>query len=178
MKDRSCRFIRLANKGRILEMTETDRLKEIVVRLRAEDGCPWDKVQTHASLKPTCIEEAAEVVSGINILDQTGDPENLKEELGDLLLQVMFHAVIAEEEGLFTFDDVAKTVSEKMIRRHPHVFSGVEFASDEERHKSWEEIKKAEKEGKEWQEPYLAAAMNEAEELIRVAQRRKGFISS
>ncbi|MCR4837513.1 MAG: nucleotide pyrophosphohydrolase [Eubacterium sp.] len=157
-------------------MSETDRLKEIVVRLRAEDGCPWDKVQTHASLKPTCIEEAAEVVSGINILDQTGDPENLKEELGDLLLQVMFHAVIAEEEGLFTFEDVAKTVSEKMIRRHPHVFSGAHYASDEDRHAAWEEIKKAEKDGKEWQEPYLKAAMEEATELIERAKKRKGFV--
>ena len=157
-------------------MSETDRLKEIVVRLRAEDGCPWDKVQTHASLKPTCIEEAAEVVSGINILDQTGDPENLKEELGDLLLQVMFHAVIAEEEGLFTFDDVAKTVSEKMIRRHPHVFSGAQYDSDEDRHAAWEEIKKAEKDGKEWQEPYLKAAMEEASELIERAKKRKGFV--
>ena len=157
-------------------VSEIDRLKDIVIALRAEDGCPWDRVQTHKSLKTTVVEEAAEVVCGINILDETGDPENLKEELGDLLLQVMFHAVMAEEEGLFTLEDVARTISEKMIRRHPHVFSGVEFASDEERHKSWEEIKKAEKEGKEWQEPYLAAAMNEAEELIRVAKKRKGFV--
>ena len=101
--------------------------------------------------------------------------ENLKEELGDLLLQVMFHCVIAEEEGLFTFDEVADTISEKMIRRHPHVFYGVTYASDEERHKSWEEIKIVEKAGKEWQEPYLASAMNEAAELIDVAKKRKGF---
>ena len=88
-------------------MTEIDRLKELVEKLRAEDGCPWDKVQTHSSLKPTVIEEAAEVICGINILEEKKDPENLKEELGDLLLQVMFHCVIAEEEGHFTFDDVA-----------------------------------------------------------------------
>ena len=156
-------------------MTEIEQLKRIVEKLRSEDGCPWDKVQTHSSLKPTVIEEAAEVISGINILEEKGDAENLKEELGDLLLQVMFHSVIAEEEGLFTFDDVAKVVSEKMIRRHPHVFSGVTYESDEERHKSWEEIKKAEKEGKEWQEPYLKRAMNEAGELIEVAKKRKGF---
>ena len=156
-------------------MAEIDRLKEVVEKLRAEDGCPWDKVQTHTSLKPTVIEEAAEVICGINILEEKSDPENLKEELGDLLLQVMFHSVIAEEEGYFTFDDVAKVVSDKMVRRHPHVFSGVTFESDEERHKSWEEIKKAEKDGKEWQEPYLAAAMNEAVELIGVAKKRKGY---
>ena len=156
-------------------MSETERLKETVEKLRSRSGCPWDRAQTHESLKPEVIEEAAEVVCGINILDKTGDAENLKEELGDLLLQVMFHSVIAEEEGLFTFDDVAKVVSDKMIRRHPHVFSGVTYESDEERHKSWEEIKKAEKEGKEWQEPYLKNAMNEAGELIEVAKKRKGF---
>jgi tetrapyrrole methylase family protein/MazG family protein len=93
-------------------MTEIERLKEIVQTLRSEHGCAWDRAQTHVSLKPPCIEEAAEVICGINILEATGDPESLKEELGDLLLQVMFHAVLAEEEGLFTFDDVAKTVSE------------------------------------------------------------------
>ena len=152
-----------------------ERLKRVVEKLRDKDGCPWDRVQTHDSLKPTVIEEAAEVICGINILSEKGDPENLKEELGDLLLQVMFHCVIAEEEGLFTFDEVADTISEKMIRRHPHVFSGVTYASDEERHKSWEEIKKVEKAGKEWQEPYLASAMNEAAELIDVAKKRKGF---
>ena len=154
-------------------MSEIEKLKEIVEKLRSENGCPWDRAQTHASLKPECIEEAAEVICGIDILEKTGDAENLKEELGDLLLQVMFHAVIAEEEGLFTFDDVAKTVSEKMIRRHPHVFSGVEFSSDEERHKAWEEIKKAEKEGRGWQEEYLKNAFAESEELIAVARKRK-----
>ena len=115
-------------------MAEIDRLKEIVETLRSENGCPWDRVQTHESLKPECIEEAAEVINGINNYSKTGDAENLKEELGDLLLQVMFHSVIAEEEGLFTFDDVAKTVSEKMIRRHPHVFAGVTYNSKEEQH--------------------------------------------
>ena len=156
-------------------MTEIERLKEVVEKLRAEDGCPWDKVQTHSSLKPTCIEEAAEVICGINILEKTGDSDNLKEELGDLLLQVMFHSVIAEEEGLFTFDDVAKVVSDKMVRRHPHVFSGVDYNSDEERKADWEEIKKAEKEGKEWQEAFLKDAMKEATELIERAKERKGY---
>jgi len=154
-------------------MDETERLQKIVKTLRSENGCPWDRAQTHESLKPECIEEAAEVVSGINIYSKTGDAENLKEELGDLLLQVMFHSVIAEEEGLFTFDDVCKTVSDKMERRHPHVFSGVIFPSDEERHKAWEEIKKKEKEGREWQEQYLKEAFTESTELIHKAEERK-----
>ena len=70
-------------------MTEFERLREVIARLRAEDGCPWDREQTHVSLKPACIEEAAEVIGGINILEATGDPDNLIEELGDLLLQVV-----------------------------------------------------------------------------------------
>ena len=157
-------------------MTEIDRLKGVVEKLRSEDGCKWDRAQTHESLKPECIEEAAEAICGINILEETGDADNLKEELGDLLLQVMFHAVIAEEEGLFTFDDVCKVVSEKMIRRHPHVFSGVKYESDEELHEAWAAIKKEEKAGKEWQEEYLRKAFVEAGELIGKAEERKGFL--
>ena len=156
-------------------MAEIDRLKEIVQTLRSDHGCPWDRVQTHESLKPGCIEEAAEVICGITILKETGDPENLKEELGDLLLQIMFQAVLAEEEGLFTFDDVAKVISDKMVRRHPHVFNGVTYASYEEQLKAWETIKQEEKRGKEWHADYLPAAFNEAEELIQKARDRKGF---
>ncbi len=156
-------------------MTEIERLKDIVVKLRSENGCSWDREQTHMSLKPTCIEEAAEVICGINILDKTGDPTNLREELGDLLLQVVFHAVIAEEEGLFTFDDVCKTVSDKMVRRHPHVFEGKQFASREEFYNAWAEIKKAEKEGREWEEDYLPGAFDEADALIDRARERKGY---
>ena len=156
-------------------MTQIQHLYETVKTLRSENGCPWDRQQTHMSLKPECIEEAAEVISGINIYDKTGDAENLKEELGDLLLQVMFHSVIAEEEGLFTFDDVAQIVSEKMIRRHPHVFSGVTYNSKEEQHDAWEAIKAEEKAGKEWHEQYLRDAFTESSKLIEQAKERKGF---
>ena len=157
-------------------MAEIDRLYDIVKKLRSENGCPWDRQQTHISLKPECIEEAAEVICGINILEATGDPDNLKEELGDLLLQVMFHSVIAEEEGLFTFEDVARVVSEKMVRRHPHVFSGVKYSSKEEQHAAWEEIKKAEKDGKQWHEEYLKKAFDESKALIDRAVERKAFV--
>ncbi len=156
-------------------MTEIEKLKTIVEQLRSENGCPWDKAQTHESLKPACIEEAAEVICGINILTKTGDAENLKEELGDLLLQVMFHAVLAEEEGLFTFDDVVKSVSYKMVRRHPHVFADVVYESREEQLQAWENIKKTEKAGKEWREDYLPAAFNEARDLIQKAKERKHY---
>ena len=155
-------------------MSEIERLKAIIERLRAKDGCPWDSVQTHESIKPMLIEEAAEVVCGINILTETGDAGNLKEELGDLLFQVFFHASLAEEEGLFTLEDVARTISDTMVRRHPHIFSDPD-SPDTSGSAAWEEIKQAEKKGREWQQPYLAAAMEESKELLDVAERRKGF---
>lgn len=156
-------------------MFEFDRLKEVVARLRAEDGCPWDREQTHKSLKPECIEEAAEVICGINILEETGDADNLKEELGDLLLQVVMHAQIAEEEGLFTMEDVCRDISDKMIRRHPHVFGTDTVKDSDEVHAEWADIKKQEKAGKEWTENYLPGAFEEAKELIDVVKKRKGF---
>ena len=114
---------RLVQSGkRKVLMTEFEKFQAIIARLREPDGCPWDREQTHSSLKAPVIEEAAEVLCGISILEKTGDAENLKEELGDLLLQIVMHAQIAEEEGLFTMDDVIQCVTEKMIRRHPHVF--------------------------------------------------------
>ena len=89
------------------------RFCEVVRHLRAEDGCPWDRAQTHTSLKPYCIEEAAEVIGGINIWEVTGDAENLKEELGDLMLQILLHAQIAEEEGLFTIQKKRITIKNR-----------------------------------------------------------------
>ena len=156
-------------------MTKFEEFEQIIAKLRAPGGCPWDREQTHASLKKPCIEEAAEVICGINILDQTGDPENLKEELGDLLMQVVMHARIAEEEGYFTMDDVIQGIIDKMIRRHPHVFGDVTVSGSGEVLKKWDEIKKEEKAGKEWTEAYLPAAFDEAKELIDAAAERKGF---
>ena len=156
-------------------MTKFEEFQAIIARLRAPGGCPWDREQTHASLKKACIEEAAEVICGINILDKTGDPENLKEELGDLLLQVVMHAQIAQEEGLFSMEDVIQTVSEKMIRRHPHVFGNVNVSDSDEVLQNWAEIKKQEKSGKEWAESYLPEAFEEAKELIDAAKERKGL---
>lgn len=157
-------------------MAKLEEFQEIIARLRAEDGCPWDREQTHASLKPACIEEAAEVICGINILEQTGNPDNLKEELGDLLLQVVMHVQIAEEEGLFTMDDVIRGVSDKMIRRHPHVFGEKTVSDSGEVLTKWADIKKQEKMGKEWTESYLPEAFYEAKGLIDAAKKRKGFV--
>ena len=154
-------------------MTEFEKFQQVIARLRAEDGCPWDREQTHASLKPACIEEAAEVICGINIFEETGNAENLQEELGDLLLQVVMHAQIAEEEGLFTMDDVIRGVNEKMVRRYPHVFGNAIANTSGEVLTKWEEIKAQEKIGKEPTDEYLPAAFEESKELIEVAKRRK-----
>lgn len=109
-----------------------------MARLRhPEAGCPWDLKQDHASLIPYTIEEAYEVADAI----ERGDFEDLRGELGDLLLQVVFHARLSEEKGLFGFDDVAKAICDKLTRRHPHVFAGVKFESDEARKRAWEESK-------------------------------------
>lgn len=157
-------------------MNAFEQLRKVVARLRAEDGCPWDRAQTHESLKPACIEEAAEVICGINVLKETGNPDNLKEELGDLLLQIVMHAQIAEEEGLFSLDDVMDGISRKMIRRHPHVFGSASVNGQEEVTASWEEIKAKEKEGKEDLSLYLPAAFEESKALIDAAKARKGFL--
>ena len=119
-----------------------DDFKNIIARLRAADGCPWDRVQTH---RDCMIEEAYEAAEGIDIYEASGDAANLCEELGDVLLQVVMHVQIAEEEGRFTMGDVLKGISEKMIRRHPHVF-GVDGAKTPEAAlENWEDIKKKEK---------------------------------
>lgn len=129
---------------------------QIVQVLRAPDGCPWDKVQTMESLKPSMIDETTEALAAIDICCKTGGAENLCEELGDVLLHVVLLAQIAQEEGLFTMEDVVRGVCRKMIRRHPHVF-GAESASPavrelllayvgkEEVPGLWETIKKEEK---------------------------------
>ena len=152
-----------------------DEFRSMIARLRAEDGCPWDREQTHMSLKAACIEEAAEVIAGINILDRTGNAENLKEELGDLLLQIMMHSCIAEEEKLFTIEDVVRGITDKMIRRHPHVFGDITVSDSTEVLKNWEEIKKQEKSGKMDDHEYLMEAFDESEELIGKARQRKSL---
>ncbi|WP_302801618.1 MazG nucleotide pyrophosphohydrolase domain-containing protein [Mitsuokella multacida] len=151
------------------------RLCEVVAQLRAPGGCPWDRVQTHESLKPACIEEAAEVLGGIDILRETGRAENLKEELGDLLLQVVFHAQLAQEEGLFSLADVAEAAVAKMARRHPHVFHEPMLDDTGKPLTGWKEIKAQEKKGREWEEDYLPHAFEEASALIEQAKKRKGI---
>ena len=121
------------------------RLVEIMARLRdPQDGCAWDKAQTFATIAPYTVEEAYEVADAI----ERNDLSDLKDELGDLLLQVVFHARMAEEAGAFAFADVAEAISAKMIRRHPHVFADARFDSIAEQSAAWETIKAEERAGK------------------------------
>lgn len=114
---------------------------DVVSRLRGEGGCPWDREQTLESLKQYLIEESYEVIDAID----SGDLDRHKEELGDVLLQVVLHAKIREEKGEFTFDDVADTLCDKLIRRHPHVFGDLKVSNSNEVLKNWEAIKAREK---------------------------------
>lgn len=126
---------------RELRYKEFSTLREIIAELRGPNGCPWDKKQTHLSLKKYLIEETYELLDAI----ERDDIDNMIEELGDVLLQIMLHAQIGEDEGMFSIDDVIDTISEKMVRRHPHVFGDVEVDNSEEVVTNWEKIKEMEK---------------------------------
>src|SRR5215470_7738768 len=118
-----------------------DRLVEIMARLRAPGGCPWDREQSHESIRKYVIEEAYEVAEAID----GGDPQELCNELGDLLLQVVFHAQMASEAGRFEIADVCDAIGEKLRRRHPHVFGEVQVADARSVERNWEQIKAAER---------------------------------
>lgn len=123
-------------------MPGIDLLLATTARLRAPDGCPWDREQTHRTICDCLVEEVAELVQAID----RGDDANLREELGDLLFHVAMHAQMAAEAGKFTFDDVAREVNEKMVRRHPHVFGdGAKLGSADAVVTQWEQIKLKEK---------------------------------
>lgn len=118
-----------------------DELIAVMARLRAPGGCPWDREQTYASLAQYLLEEAYETFDAIQEADQTGDVTNLREELGDLLLQVIFHATIAKEKGDFTIADVADGITQKLILRHPHVFGDAKLERAEDVLDSWDKLK-------------------------------------
>jgi tetrapyrrole methylase family protein/MazG family protein len=144
-------------------LNNLQKLLEIMSALRSENGCPWDKEQTRESLKPFLIEETYEVLEALD----EGDPQKIKEELGDLLFQIVFHCQLAKENGEFDMDDVIKKISDKMMARHPHVFGEAKFETSEEVLKQWEERKK--EEGK-LRESILEGIPKELPSLLR-AQR-------
>jgi MazG family protein len=143
------------------------RLRAIMHRLRAPGGCPWDAEQTHESIVPNLIEEAYETVDTI----QRGDHEHLKEELGDLLLQVVFHSEMAEESGRFNLDDVARGISEKLVRRHPHVFAQSDVTTTDAVLQQWDAIKRTEKGDEE--KPYLHGVGKGLPGLLRAHKLQK-----
>ncbi|HTB80298.1 MAG TPA: MazG family protein [Opitutaceae bacterium] len=122
-------------------MSAIDDLRRTVARLRAPDGCPWDREQTHQTLTRCLIDECSELLDTIDRMDLP----HMREELGDVLIQVVFHAQLAAERGDFDFDDVAREINEKLIRRHPHVFGDGKLDTSDQVMTQWEQIKAAEK---------------------------------
>lgn len=147
--------------------TQVERLKAIMHRLRAPGGCPWDAEQTHDSIVPNLIEETYETVDAI----QRASDTDMSEELGDLLLQVVFHCEIAQEQKRFDLDDVARGISEKLVRRHPHVFAASSAADSDAVLRQWDEIKRKEKGEKEV--PYLHGTGKGLPALVRASKLQK-----
>ena len=139
----AARFVVVAPLDPLADLASVPTVMRIVERLRAPDGCPWDREQTHASLRPHLLEEAYETLAALD----SGDPARLRDELGDLLLQIALHAQLAREEGTFDTNEVARRLNEKLIRRHPHVFAGTTVASGGELLAQWERIKREEQNG-------------------------------
>src|SRR5437588_1648962 len=147
-------------------MTEFKRLCDIVAKLRSPNGCPWDREQTNATLVPPLLEEAYEVAEAVSAQDDA----NLREELGDLLLLIAMHAQIASEEKRFDIDEIAREVSEKLIRRHPHVVGKSEARGSEAVVRQWEAIKRKEKKG---DTHYLASLPMALPALMRAEKAQK-----
>ncbi len=151
-------------------------LLKVMARLRALDGCPWDREQDHCSLRWHAVEEVYELLDAI----ETGDDHEMLEELGDLLLQVVFHAQLAKERGVFDFEAVARHITDKLLRRHPHVFGDVRVKNVDQVWANWEKIKHAEKHGTRHARPsaldgiprHLPALLR-AEKLLKKARRAK-----
>jgi MazG family protein len=153
-----------------------EELLAVMARLRAPDGCPWDREQTHLSLRFHAVEEVYELMDAI----EAGDDQEIWEELGDLLLQVVFHCQLAQERGSFDFDDVARHIAEKLVRRHPHVFGKSKVNTVRGVWTQWERIKKAEKHGTRHARasaldgiPKHLPSLLRAEKLVRKATKAK-----
>jgi MazG family protein len=151
-----------------------NELLKIMVKLRSPTGCPWDREQDHMSLRYHAVEEVYEMIDAI----EAGDDHELMEELGDLLLQVVFHSQLAKERKAFTFEKVVQTINEKLLRRHPHVFGDVKVKNVDEVWANWERIKHAEKKGTHLERPSALdgipkhlPALARAEKLVKKARK-------
>ena len=144
-------------------------LVDIVKTLRGPFGCPWDKEQTLYSLKANIVEEVYELIDALD----TKDIENIKEELGDLLLHVIFHSILAEEEGLFTLQAVIENIKEKLIKRHPHVFGDLKVKDSAEVLKNWEKLKKIEKNNRKSILDSIPKSLPSIEKALKLQKRTK-----
>lgn len=149
-------------------------LLKVMARLRSPTGCPWDREQDHMSLRFHAVEEVYEMIDAI----EAGDDHELMEELGDLLLQVVFHCQLARERKAFTFEQVARTINDKLIRRHPHVFGDVKVKDVDQVWTNWEQIKREEKKGTHLERPSVLdgiprhlPALQRAEKLVKKARK-------
>ena len=158
----------MLNKETTLQSLE--KFIHVVEELRSDHGCPWDKAQTHESLRMQLIEEAYEAADAMLAYHTKGEIDNLSEELGDILLQVILHSVIAEEENIFKLEDVVNEITEKMIHRHPHVFRPESLKDGV---KSWEELKAEEKGHKKEEVPPLRGIPKALPALLRSAKVQK-----
>ena len=156
-------------------------LQRVMARLRSPTGCPWDREQTHKTIRRHAIEEVYELIDAI----EAGDDHELAEELGDLLLQVVFHCQLAQERGAFDFEKVCRLIVEKLVRRHPHVFGKVKVKDVDEVWTNWEKIKKAEKHGTKHARhsaldgiPKHLPALLRAEKLVKKARKAKILVAA
>lgn len=154
-------------------------LLDVMARLRSPEGCPWDREQDHRSLRFHAVEEVYELIDAI----EAGDDHELREELGDLLLQVVFHCQLAAERGAFDFEQVARSITDKLLRRHPHVFGDVKVKNVDEVWANWEQIKRAEKAGTHRERvsaldgiPKHLPALLRSEKLVKKA-RKQGLMA-
>jgi uncharacterized protein YabN with tetrapyrrole methylase and pyrophosphatase domain len=156
-------------------------LLAVMARLRSPTGCPWDREQDHRTLRFHAVEEVYELLAAI----EAGDDHEMAEELGDLLLQVVFHCQLARERGVFDFEKVARHITDKLIRRHPHVFGDVKVKNVEQVWANWEQIKRAEKKGTKHERPsafdgipkHLPALLR-AEKLVKKARKAQVIIAA
>jgi tetrapyrrole methylase family protein/MazG family protein len=153
------------------DLDRFDTFKEIIARLRGPDGCPWDKEQTHTSLRMNLLSECYEVLEALD----EGNSDKLCEELGDLLLQIVLHAQIAKDDGEFEIGDVIRSISEKIVRRHPHIFGSTKVKDAKEVMHNWEELKRDERDegtsmlaGVPVHMPALAYALEISRRAVRV----------
>lgn len=161
---------------KIKKSAAIDELLAIMAKLRSPEGCPWDREQDHRSLRTHAIEEVYELLDAI----EAGDDHEMMEELGDLLLQVVFHCQLARERGAFDFEKVARNIGDKLIRRHPHVFGDTKVKNVDEVWANWEKIKRAEKHGTRHERPsaldgipkHLPALLR-AEKLVKKARKAR-----